>query len=291
MPSRTAASIPATISGELPSSPNSSRRDRQHAVVADVRPRRDPGDLHLAGRPGRARAVVAGGDPGDVRAVLRLLRVERQLRVAPVRARRRERARDDHLGRRVGRVALRVAGGHREAGRREERMRLVDAVVDHADLDPVARGRERRAPDLRRADHLRAAVERAVVADALLHLAHAGQRGDPGGRVGRARRPRARSARAGSASGCARPERPRGCARRPWPARARSRLGRAAARRAACRPAARRARPEAPPATGGLDAADPASGSASAATARARRPLFTPKPPLHCPSARMWRNW
>ena len=58
-------------------------------------------------------------------------------------------------------------------------MRLVDAVVDHADLDPVARGRERGPPDLRRADHLRALVERAVVADALLHLAHAGNRRDP----------------------------------------------------------------------------------------------------------------
>ena len=64
-------------------------------------------------------------------------------------------------------------------------MRLVDPVVDHADLDPVPRGRERRAPDLRRADHLGAAVEVAVVADALLHLAHAGKRGDPGGRVSR----------------------------------------------------------------------------------------------------------
>ena len=84
-------------------------------------------------------------------------------------------------------------------------MRLVDAVVDHADLDPVARGRERGAPDLRRADHLRALVERAVVADALLHLAHAGNRGDPGRGVSRARRRRARSARAGSASGSARP--------------------------------------------------------------------------------------
>ena len=142
-----------------------------------------PGDLHRAGRPLRGRVVVAGRDARHVGGVLRLLRVERQLRVAPVGARGRERARDDHLRRRVGGVALRISGGHREARRREERMRLVDAVVDHADLDPVARGRQRRAPDLRRADHLRALVERAVVADAPLHLAHAGDRRDPGHRA------------------------------------------------------------------------------------------------------------
>ena len=64
-----------------------------------------------AGRPGRRRAVVAGRDPGDVGAVLGLARVERQLRVALVRAGRREGAGDDHLGRRVRRVALREAAG------------------------------------------------------------------------------------------------------------------------------------------------------------------------------------
>ena len=160
----------------------------------------------MAGRPARGRVVVAGGDPGDVRPVLRLAAGRRAAsRSASSAPGRRERAGDDHLGRRVGRVALRVAGGHREAGRREERMRLVDAVVDHADLDPVARGRERRAPDLRRADHLRALVERRGGSGR--SAAPRARRESP--RSGRPRRPgrrrRDRSARAGSASECAAP--------------------------------------------------------------------------------------
>src|SRR5919109_1203689 len=57
----------------------------------------------------------------------------------------------------------------------------VDTVVEDADLDSLARGRQGRAPDLGRADHLRAAEEGAVVADARLHVAYARQRGDPRG--------------------------------------------------------------------------------------------------------------
>ena len=81
------------------------------------RPLRDPGD-----------------DAGDVRAVEGQVAVERRrVRTGP-----REAARRDHLRRRRSRVALRKACRVREARRGEERMLVVDAVVDDGDLDSLA---------------------------------------------------------------------------------------------------------------------------------------------------------
>ena len=56
----------------------------------------------------------------------------------------------------------------------------VDAVVDDPDLDSLARGRQGRPPDLRRADRLRAAEELALVAHARVDVRDPGKRGDPG---------------------------------------------------------------------------------------------------------------
>ncbi len=81
------------------------RRDREDAVVADPGLRRDArevGDRRVVG-PGRSvRALVAGGDAGDMRAV-RLRRVERA-RAQLVAHGAREVLRDDHLRRRQLRV-------------------------------------------------------------------------------------------------------------------------------------------------------------------------------------------
>ena len=93
---------------------------------------------------------------------------------AVVRARADERAGDDHLRRRPLRAALREAGGVAVALRVEERVRLVDAVVDDGDLHPLAAaaagGCERA-----RADQARAAVERERVAVARVELAREGE--------------------------------------------------------------------------------------------------------------------
>ena len=94
------------------------------------------------------------------------LRVERELRVLVRLARSRERARDDHLRRRVLGLSLREAGRIGEAGRVEERMRLVDPVVDDPDLQALARRGERRAPEIRRADQPGRAVEQRPVREA-----------------------------------------------------------------------------------------------------------------------------
>src|SRR5439155_883641 len=61
---------------------------------------------------------------------------------------------------------FREAGWVGQSGRIEERMPLVDALVDDRDLHAVPCGRERRAPERRRADQPRGAVERGVVRDA-----------------------------------------------------------------------------------------------------------------------------
>ena len=106
--------------------------------------------------------MLACRDPGDVRSVLGVLGVERYAGVLPRRPRRRERARDDHLRGREARVSLGVARRGRVALRVEERMRLVDALVDDPDLLALARGRERRAPERGGADQLGCAVERRV---------------------------------------------------------------------------------------------------------------------------------
>ena len=106
--------------------------------------------------------------------------VEREPGVLPGRARRRERPRDDHLRGRIGGVPLRIPGGHRVAGRVEERVRLVDALVDDADLDPLARGREVGAPHRGCADQLGTAVEERVVRDARVDLRDSRHRREPG---------------------------------------------------------------------------------------------------------------
>ena len=98
----------------------------------------------MVGARRRGRAGDAGGDAGDVRAVERRVGIDGE---APgcARVRAGEDARDDHLRRRPLRAAPREAGGVREAGRIEERVRLVDAVVDDRDLDARCRRRRSRA--------------------------------------------------------------------------------------------------------------------------------------------------
>ena len=152
------------------------RRHVEDAVVADVGTGCDagePGRLRMVGAGGRRRVGVAGGDPGDVRAVERGPRVDGQ-RCALVCAGPDEGAGDDHLRRRPLRAALREAGGIAVALRVEEGVRLVDAVVDDSDLHPLAAaaaaGCERA-----RADQARAAVEGERVAVARVQLAGEGE--------------------------------------------------------------------------------------------------------------------
>ena len=117
-------------------------RDRQRLVVAEQRPGCDPAHPLPLGED----VGVARGDAGDVRPVTGLLRVERLARVAPRCTGGRERPGDDHLRGRVGLLALREAGGHRETRGIEEGVRLVEAVVDDPDLDPGAAVGQGRAP-------------------------------------------------------------------------------------------------------------------------------------------------
>src|SRR5690348_13544510 len=76
-----------------------------------------------------------------------------------------EGARDDHLRRRPLLAALREAGGIVEAGGAEVGVRLVDAVVDDADLDALAEAARVR-PERVGVDHRRALVRVEVVAGA-----------------------------------------------------------------------------------------------------------------------------
>ena len=158
MPSLTAASTPGGDLGRVAVEAEVLRRVGEHLVVADVRARGDTRERAAAGD--RVRRIVArrrsprrgsrAPIPSGRRGAWRTARTSRG----------RESAGGDHLRGRVRRVALREAGRHRVAGRVEEGVRLVDAVVDDPDLDPVARGAERRhAPHLGRADQTRAAVE------------------------------------------------------------------------------------------------------------------------------------
>ena len=136
-----------------------SRRDGQHSVVAQVRARGHAGEGHRAAAERRLGVRVPRGDSGDVGAVLGLLRVERHVRVARPWGGRLEGSRDDHLGGRVRRLPLGEAGWHREAGRIEERMPLVDPVVDDPDLRSLTARRELGPPERRCADRRDAAVE------------------------------------------------------------------------------------------------------------------------------------
>ena len=169
MPSRTAASMPGDDLRRVPVQPEVVVGDRQHLVVADVRPRRDTGARVSSG----ARAVVAGRDPGHVGGVLRVQRVEGAPRVLPLRRAGCEGARDDHL--RVGEalVPLREAARHPVPARAEVRMDAVDAVVDDPDLHALAGAREPRAPERGRADEARSRRAQRVVADVRIDLRHA----------------------------------------------------------------------------------------------------------------------
>ena len=144
MPSRTAASIAATSSGALPFEADARSRWARSAPCSCRCTRAERPRRPLARRP--AACGVAGRDPGDVRAVIGVLGVEGgacfhvSRRAAGTRARRSP-SRSCRPA-----LALREAGGHRVAGRVEERVTLVDAVVDDPDLHALARGRQAPAP-------------------------------------------------------------------------------------------------------------------------------------------------
>ncbi len=116
------------------------RRHGEDAVVAEPRLRRDaaePGHLGVV-RPGRGRrAGVAGGDPGDVRAVEGRVGIERQLSRL---ARSSGRGRPSRRSPSASCTSCRPSGSRpgTRSPRVEERVRLVDAVVDDADLHPGA---------------------------------------------------------------------------------------------------------------------------------------------------------
>src|SRR4030095_3713510 len=112
----------------------------------------------------------AGSDARDVRPVERARPPEREVTLPPGTGAR-ERARHDHLLARPPAAALWEAHGVREPGRVEERVRLVDAVVDDPDLDPLAAA-ARGGPEGVGADHRRALVRVEVVARARVDLAH-----------------------------------------------------------------------------------------------------------------------
>ena len=177
IPSRTAASKAATISGLFAEQqpPSGAARDVEDAVVADVRARRDALDvlhrrmaaaIRLDAETRLARLHVglhAGDHARDERPVEGAVAIERRA----VRTRPGESPRDDHLRRRRPR-SLRKAGRVREAGRVEEGVLVVDAVVDDGDLDTLTSGSRQRA-ELRSAEHRRPAVEVEVVREARVH--------------------------------------------------------------------------------------------------------------------------
>ena len=153
---------PATISGELPSRPKLARSGSSA-----------PCSCRCTRAARRRRATAAGRRSRSCRR--RRRRSRRRASRARTAAGRRAASRTATsspaganaratitFARRVGGAALREAGRHRVAGRVEERVRLVDAVVDDPDLDPVRPRWRGRAPELRRADQLGLAVERAV---------------------------------------------------------------------------------------------------------------------------------
>ncbi len=170
MPSRTAASMAATISGAFPFGLSPESVPHERLVVADERAWRDA--RHRA--PGGLRASVPGRDPGDVGAVRGVVAIEGKRCILGPRSGRRESARGDHLRVREPLLALRKSGRHRVAGRVEERVAVIHAGVDHADLDALSRGLETCAPEPRCADLLWAAVELRHVPRGGEHVADSG---------------------------------------------------------------------------------------------------------------------
>ena len=120
---------------------------------------------------------VPSRDPRHVRPVEGELGVEGPPGVPPGRSWRRKRPRDDHLRGGEPAVALREADRDVVPGWCEERMPLVDPVVDHADLHAAAGRLELGPPDSRRADRRRGVVEGRVVAHRRVHADDAGQSG------------------------------------------------------------------------------------------------------------------
>ena len=153
------------------------RGDVEHPVVPDVRTWRDALDpldrrmtaaVRLAAEARLARLDVrldAGDHTGDERPMEGVVAVER----CAVRAGTREAAGGDHLGCRRSARPLGESRRIREAGRIEERVLVIDPVVDDRDLDPVSAGaRERR--ELRSAENGWASVQVQVVRVARIHL-------------------------------------------------------------------------------------------------------------------------
>ena len=97
---------------------------------------RAPPSRSPAGAGRDVRVLDARDDAGDERPVERLVAVERRA----ARAGAGEPARDDHLRRRPAAGPFGKPGRVREPGRREERVLVVDAVVDDRDLDALALG-------------------------------------------------------------------------------------------------------------------------------------------------------
>jgi hypothetical protein len=111
-----------------------------------------------------SRAAVTRGDAGDVRPVEGGEAVERQFAACagagPWKA-----SCGDHLRRRKRALTLGKTGRVGIAAWSEERVRVVDAVVDDPDLD-AGTGDPRRGREGRGADQARAAVQRQLVAQA-----------------------------------------------------------------------------------------------------------------------------
>lgn len=111
--------------------------------------------------------------------MLRELRIERLRGVPPRRRRRREGPGGDHLRGRERPLTLREPRRHREPGSPEERVRLIQAVVDDADLQALPGGGEVGPPERRRPDQARAAVEQSAVPQARIDVSDARERREP----------------------------------------------------------------------------------------------------------------
>ena len=144
----------------VPIQPEAARHG-QHLVVAEIGLGRDSGDPAARG----LRPVVAGGDSGDVRRMVRVERIEGPLGVLPLWRARGEGSSDDHLRARQALLALGKAARHPVAARAEVRVGLVEPVVDDADLHAVPGRAQRLPPERRRADESRAGRAERAVAD------------------------------------------------------------------------------------------------------------------------------